>query len=60
MPDVVDARGDVPFCSAVGNKHGGGVDNGAEVAQDVRFPGADGRLKQPAQAAAGERLDLGG
>ena len=44
---------------ALGDELGGRVDDGAEVAQHVRVPGPDRRLKQPAQAAAGERLHVG-
>jgi len=58
VPDVVDPLRDGGLGGAVGDEHGCGVNDGAEVAQHVRLPGAGGGLQQPAQPAAGEGLHL--
>ena len=60
VPDFIDAISYRPFGRPGGSQHGGRVNNGAEVAQDIGSPGTDRRLEQPAQPAPGEGLDLGG
>ena len=59
VPDFIDAISHGPFGSTLGSQYGGGVDHRAQVAQDVRPARTDRGLKQPAEPAPGERLDLG-
>jgi len=59
VPDFIDALSYRPFGRPGGSQHGGRVNDGAQVAQDIRPARADRRLEQPAQPAPGERFDLG-